>query len=368
VMTAIVQSEYGGPEVLKRKDDVPKPTPGPRDLVVAVKAIATNPIDTKKRAGFGMPPTGKVAVGWNIPPTMTAVGGRVFHHEVQDLIIGWDAAGVVESVGAEVQHYKVGDEVYFAGDISRQGCYAQYVAVDERIVGRKPKKLNFVDAAALPLTSITSWEALLELLKIPIPRTKEEEEANSKKTLLVYSGAGGVGAIATQIASRILKVKVISTASREDSVSYCKKMGASHVINHKHSIVEELKKIGIPEVNYVFNTFALNAALFDDFVKVLKPFGAISSVSTAFEPLNFIPLFVKAGTFSLELMFTKALFRDGELMETQRNLLNHVADYVDQGVLESHATTRLKGFESIQEAHHLQSSGTAIGKIVIDLQ
>ena len=106
--------------------DLPKPTPKGRDLLIAVKAVSVNPVDTKVRAGGG----DKV----ENPPR----------------VLGWDASGVVEALGAEVTLFKPGDEVYYAGDITRSGSNAEFQLVDERIVGHKPKSLSFAEAAALP--------------------------------------------------------------------------------------------------------------------------------------------------------------------------------------------------------------------------
>ena len=118
---------------------LPRPTPGPRDLLVEVRAVSVNPVDTKVRVG-----------------TITK----------EPIILGWDATGIVREVGAEVTLFQPGDEVFYAGSIARPGSYSEFHLVDERIVGHKPHSLSAADAAALPLTSITAWELLFDRLGV----------------------------------------------------------------------------------------------------------------------------------------------------------------------------------------------------------
>ena len=148
------------------------------DLVVRVEAFSVNPVDTKVRA-----PQEKV--------------------EKEPKVLGWDAAGVVEAVGKAVARFKIGDQVYYAGDLTRPGCNARFQAVDERIVGRKPDTLSFAEAAALPLTTITAWESLFDRLGI-------NTNGGRGQTLLIIGGAGGVGSIAIQLA-KIAGLTVFAT-------------------------------------------------------------------------------------------------------------------------------------------------------------
>src|SRR5215204_3588731 len=166
--------------------EVPTPTPTGRDLLVRVHAVSVNPVDVKSRAPR---------------PTI----------ESNPLILGWDAAGVVEAIGPEVTLFKPGDEVFYAGSRDRAGCDSELHLVDERIVGPKPRTLTFEEAAALPLTTITAWEALFDRLGIA-----KEPSANQGRTLLIIGGAGGVGSIAIQIAKQVAGLHVIATASRPD--------------------------------------------------------------------------------------------------------------------------------------------------------
>jgi NADPH:quinone reductase-like Zn-dependent oxidoreductase len=174
MMKAIGFFEYGGPEVL-RFVDVPRPVPRPHDVVVQVKAVSVNPIDAKVRRGL-RGGADRVA-GWPI-------------------VIGWDAAGIVDEVGSEVRRFRVGDEVYLSGNITRPGSYAEYVACDERIAGRKPKMLSFEKASAIPLAAITAWEAFLENMDL-------REGSGAGRTALVIGGAGGVGSVGIQMAMRV---------------------------------------------------------------------------------------------------------------------------------------------------------------------
>ena len=181
--------------------DLDKPSPEGKELLVSVHAISVNPVDTKMRA-----PQDKV--------------------EESPRILGWDVAGVVDSVGSDVSLFKPGDEVFYAGSFIKPGCNSEFHVVDERIVGAKPKSLNFTQAAALPLTSITAWEALFDRLGV------STEGKDVGKQLLIIGGAGGVGSIATQFAKVIVKLTVTSTASRPESKKWCQDLGADHVINH----------------------------------------------------------------------------------------------------------------------------------------
>ena len=138
-MKAVALTRYLPIEDPRSLEDVtlPRPVAGPRDLLVRVEAVSVNPVDAKLRA-----PKPQV--------------------EAQPRVLGFDAAGVVEAVGDEVSLFQPGDEVYYAGDVTRSGCNAQYHLVDERLAGAKPTTLDFAEAAALPLTTITAWELLFE--------------------------------------------------------------------------------------------------------------------------------------------------------------------------------------------------------------
>ncbi|BFO07593.1 hypothetical protein GGER_01030 [Serratia rubidaea] len=208
-MKAIVYRQNGLPIADPQslyETDLPKPQPGPRDLLVKIRAISVNPVDTKVRNGA---------------PTD------------EPRILGWDAVGEVEAVGAEVSLFQPGDEVFYAGSIVRPGSYAEYSLVDERIAGRKPQSLSDADAAALPLTSLTAWELLFDRLEV-----KPDEDA----ALLIVGAGGGVGSIMTQLARKLTGLTVIGTASRPETAKWVKSLGAHHVIDHSRPLADELKK------------------------------------------------------------------------------------------------------------------------------
>jgi NADPH2:quinone reductase len=328
-MRAIGQSVFGGPEVLQTFVDVPTPAAGPRDLLVRVHAIATNPVDAKVRRGGGSVPNGPK-------------------------ILGWDASGVVESVGAEVQNFRPGDEVYFAGTITRQGAYAEFVAVDERLVAHKPKSLRHEDAAAIPLTALTAWEAFVENMGV----APTDHSSEAPKTALIVGGAGGVGSLAIQIAQRVCGLRTIATASRPETVEWCRRLGADAVIDHTQPLLPQLKTAGDDGVDYVLNT-APPEGNFSQVAEVLRPLGHVCGIVGPSGPLDVAPLFRKRCKLSFELMFTRSIF--ALEMERQGAILSRVAELLDQGVL---VGTRTETSE-IVEAHRRLDAGRSIGKTVL---
>ena len=190
--------------------ELPEPVAGPRDVLVEVKAISVNPVDTKVRQ--------------NAQPE----GGAA-------KVLGWDVAGVVKAIGSDVSLFKVGDNVFYAGSIARAGGNSELHVVDERIVGHMPKSLGFAEAAALPLTAITAWELLFERLAI------KEGKNDEQQSLLIVGAAGGVGSILTQLASQLTALKVIGTASRPETQAWVRELGADVVIDHTQPLSEALK-------------------------------------------------------------------------------------------------------------------------------
>jgi NADPH2:quinone reductase len=335
-MQAIVQEVYGGPEVLHFAT-VPKPQPGPRDLLVRVRAVSVNPVDAKTRWRGGAP-------GTPVPNPPQ--------------ILGWDGAGVVEAVGGEVSLFKGGDEVYFAGDITRPGSYAEFVAVDERIVGRKPQNLSFEEAVAIPLTALTAWEALLETMRA------EGGAGESPCTALIIGGGGGVGSIAIQIARQVCGLYVVATASRPESEAYCRQMGADGVINHRQELAPQLKDLGVRGADYILTCAGLDN--FAQLVAALNPLGEICSIlgSQAATALDVSGLFQIRGRLSFELMFTRP--RLGVEPEKQGQILNRVADLLDQGILVT-TMTRMMPWDEVQQAHQAIETGHTVGKMVLSV-
>ncbi len=310
--------------------DADKPQPGPRDLLVQVKGLSLNPVDVKLRA---------IRAPENGPG-----------------ILGFDAAGVVVEVGPEVTGYKIGDEVFYAGDVTRPGSNAELQAVDERIVGRKPASLDFVEAAGMPLTSITAWEMLFDSFRLT-------EGGGAGKSLLVIGGAGGVGSILIQLAKKLTKLTVIATASRPETEDWVRKMGADHVINHREDLVAQTRALGL-EPDYVAALTATDQH-WPAIIEMIAPRGHVALID---DPENFdiAPAKPKALTISWEFMFTRSMFGTKDI-EVQRELLNRVSAMLDAGDLISTVTERASELtvETLTDAHLRQESGRVIGKQVL---
>lgn len=315
--------------------DLPAPpTPRGRDLLVSVRAISVNPVDIKVRRST-TPPPGEVKV------------------------LGWDAAGVVEAVGPEVTGFKPGDAVFYAGSIDRPGSNAELQLVDERIVGPKPKSLSFAEAAALPLTSITAWEMLFERLRI---RERVNGAANA---LVIVGGAGGVGSIAVQLASRLVDITVIATASRPETQSWVRALGAHHVVDHSRPMAEQVAALGLGQPALAFSTTHSDSHL-EDLVELLAPQGRFGLIDNP-APLDASPLMRKSLSLHWEMMFTRPLFQTADIAE-QGKLLAEVSRLVDAGTLK---TTLAEHFGTInaanlKRAHALIESNRAKGKIVLE--
>ena len=315
--------------------ELPDPVPGPRDLLVAVAAVSVNPVDCKQRA-----PRDKV--------------------EAAPRVLGYDAAGVVRAVGSAVTLFKPGDQVYYAGDVGRSGSDCELHLVDERIAGRMPASLDFATAAALPLTTITAWEALFDRLKVGSP-----PHAQPRKSLLVIGGAGGVGSMAIQLASRVAGLEVIATASRPQSAQWCRDLGASHVVDHFGDLVAQVRALGRRHVDYVLilndtdRHFAAAAQL-------LAPQGGICSIVRPAAALDMSPLMGKSCSLSWEFMFTRPGNATADMIE-QHHLLNEVARLIDQGIVRATATQVLSPINAanLRQAHALVEAGRSIGKVVL---
>ena len=315
--------------------DLPTPPPGPRDLLVEVKAISVNPVDTKIRR--------------NVAPT-----------DGDAKVLGWDASGIVKAVGSEVSLFQPGDRVYYAGAINRAGANSELHVVDERIVGHMPNSLPFAEAAALPLTAITAWELLFERLQITQGNT------DLGQSLLIVGAAGGVGSILVQLARQLTGLTVIGTASRPETQAWVRELGAHHVIDHRQPLSEELKRIGINQVTHVASLTQTDQH-FAQLVEALAPQGRLALIDDPEQPLDIMQLKRKSLSLHWELMFTRSLFETADMIE-QHRLLDRVAELVDAGTLR---TTLGEHFGSInatnlRRAHALLESGTAKGKIVLE--
>jgi len=301
--------------------ELPKPAPAGRDLLVKVEAISVNPVDTKQRK--------------------TATSSR---------ILGWDAAGTVEAVGKEVTLFKPGDAVYYAGDVTRPGCDSEYHLVDERIVGRKPKTLDFAQAAAMALTSITAWESFYDRMKVV-----------SGKSMLIIGGAGGVGSIGIQLA-KASGLSVIATASRPETVAWVQELGADQVVNHRENLVSQIKK----PVDYIANFSGDLDGYWSAMAELVAPQGAMVAIVGNAKPMAMDVVRSKSATMCWELMFTRPRFQTPDMIE-QHRLLNEVAARLDAGKLKCTLKETLSPISgaNLKKAHERLESGTMIGKLVL---
>lgn len=313
--------------------DLPIPTPIGRDILVSVQAVAVNPVDTKVRA-----PKDKV--------------------ESAPRVIGWDASGVVAAVGPDVTLFKVGDPVYYAGDLTRSGSYAQYQLVDERIVGHKPASLSHAEAAALPLTTITAYEAFFDRLGL------DRDGADAGQSILIIGAGGGVGSIGIQLAKRA-GLTVIATASRPETIAWVKELGADYVVNHREPLVEQVRALGLKYVDYI--------AIFNDMrhwdaaVELIRPQGGIVSIDDTHLPMPMAGMKTKAASLHWEFMFARAMHQTPDMIE-QHHLLSFVAKEIDAGRIKTTVSEVLRPIDAsnMRLAHALVESGNMRGKVVLE--
>lgn len=322
--------------------ELPQPIASGRDLLVQVKAVAVNPVDYKIRQ-------------------------NVAAEEGEYKVIGWDAAGEVVAVGAAVARFKPGDQVYYAGDLTRSGTNAEYQLVDERIVGHKPRSLSDSEAAALPLTTITAWELLFEHLQL-----KQKDAGSLEKSdevVLVVGAAGGVGSILIQLAKTLTGATVIATASREASRNWVRELGADFVVDHREPLKPQVDAlISEGQVGAVTHVASLNATeqYFDSYVDMLVPFGRIALID---DPASLDVMKIKPKSLSLhvEFMFARSMHQAAD-MNAQHELLEQVANLVDQGYIRTTAGKHLGTInaENLRSAHVELESGRAVGKVVLE--
>jgi NADPH2:quinone reductase len=337
-MKAVVVNRLARPELpdvpLLIDSELPDPEVKPNDLLVRVEAAAVNPIDLKMARAKQTP-------------------------QSPDRVLGWDVAGTVVGMGADVSGFQRGDAVFYAGSVLRPGACSALHAVDARLVGHKPSTLSFVQAAALPLSSLAAWEALFERMRLP--RGPLQQPA----TLLVIGGAGGVGSMALQLASQLTELRVIATASRHESQQYCRDMGAADVVDHSQPLFPQLKALGLPLVDFVL-CLTDPAPLMPQLAEILAPQGHVCSLVEASVDLPMNLLRAKSITFSWEGMFTRSMFRTAD-MARQGEILNEVSALVDTGVLKTTLQVDLGSMNAINvlQAHKLIGSGRMIGKVAM---
>ena len=314
--------------------ELPRPVAGEHDLLVRVEAVSVNPVDTKVRSP---------------KPQL----------EAQPKILGYDAAGTVEAVGAAVTSFRPGDRVYYAGDVTRAGSNAQYQLVDARLVGHVPPSVELADAAALPLTVLTAWELLFQ--RMPF----DSEHGGEGKSLLIIGGAGGVGSIAIQLARRA-GFTVIATASRAETIDWCRTMGAQHVINHREPLAAQLQALGFSQVDAVLN-LADTDRYWSVIGDLLAPQGHVGLIV---EPVGALkigdPYKAKCIGIHWEMMFARARYKTDDQAE-QGRILERVAAMLASGELRGTRTATLTPIHAanLREAHRQLESGSTIGKLVL---
>lgn len=313
--------------------ELPVPVPGPHDVLVRVHAVSVNPVDTKVLAASAGSGT-----GWKV--------------------LGYDATGVVEAIGERVTLFQPGDQVFYAGDINRQGTNAELHAVDARIVGHKPSSIDWAASAALPLTSITAWEALFDRLDVhrPVP---------GANAILIVGGAGGVGSIAIQLIKALTDLVVIATASGQGSPEWVHSLGADYVIDHRQPLAGEIAKLGIAAPGFVFSTTRTQDHL-PEIVKLIAPQGRIGFIDDPVS-LDIVSLKPKMLSAHWEYMFGRSTYQTPD-MSRQHDILEQVSRLVDAGKVASTVTGRLSPInaKTIRDAHALLSSGTSHGKVVVE--
>ena len=309
---------------------LPMPTPQPNDLLVEIRAVSVNPVDTKVRK-------------------------RASAANDEWKVLGWDAAGVVKAVGENVTDFKIGDHVWYAGDINRQGSNAEFQAVDSRIVSRMPTSLSFVQAAAMPLTTITAWELLFDRIKV---------DQTCTDAIVIIGAAGGVGSMMIQLLRQFTQLTIIATASRPDTIAWVSELGAHHVINHHQLLSDELNRLGVAEVRYVVSLNSTDQHV-AQIAQIIAPQGQFALIDDPIA-VDFTLFKRKSVSIHWESMFTRSTFMTPDLAE-QGRVLAEVADLVDAGHLRTTMTQELGTInaENIKRAHKWLESGVSIGKVVL---
>lgn len=314
--------------------DLPMPEAKGRDLLVEIKAISVNPVDTKTRKNAVLEPG-------------------------QFKVLGYDAAGVVKAVGADVKLFKPGDEVYYAGAINRQGTNAEFHLVDERIVGPKPKTLSFEEAAALPLTAITAYETLFHRMRV------QDKVASAWNAVLLIGGAGGVGSIAIQLLRELSDVTVIATGSRPETQDWIRQLGAHHVLDHSKPLARQIAELAIGSPAFVFSITETSQHI-GDILELIAPQGRLGLIDDPKEPVDVRQFKRKALSIHWETMFARPVFQTADMIE-QHKLLTHVAELVDAGKIKTTLSEVLGPINAVnlKAAHALIESGKTRGKLVL---
>ncbi len=303
------------------------------DILVEIKAVSVNPLDTKVR-------------------------GRLVDKTPAPSVLGWDASGVVTAIGERVTFFNVGEEVYYSGSVLRSGTNTTHQLVDERLVGIKPKKLSFEEAAALPLTAITAWESIFDRLGV-------NPEKDQGKSIFIIGGAGGVGSIAIQLAKNIANLKVVTTASRKESKQWCLDLGADVVLNHNEDLLEQYKQAELTQPHYIL---CLNSSdqHFHNMSEIILPQGTICCIVDFEKAVNFNVLKTKSVGLVWEFMMTRAMYETDDMVQ-QHQLLDIFSSIVDEGAVKSTLKNMVGELtvDNLVKAHALLEKGNTIGKVVL---
>jgi zinc-binding alcohol dehydrogenase family protein len=313
--------------------DLPTPTPRNHDLLVEIRAVSVNPVDTKIR--------------------------RIGEPLGEPRILGFDAAGIVRAMGPLAENFAVGDEVFYAGVPDRPGTNAEYHLVDSRIVGHKPRSLSFAEAAALPLTSLTAWEMLFDRFRIP-----RDQAAGG--VLLIVGGAGGVGSMAIQLAAQLTDMTVIATASRPETTEWCRELGAMHVLDHSGDIAAQFSTHQLLAPSHIFIT-THERTHFKPMSDLLAPEGAIGIIESSAGPLDVSLLMKKCGSLHTEYMFARGLLKT-PTMSAQHRTLEAISHLVDNGTLKTTMTANYGPINAanLRRAHEAVEASAVRGKIVLE--
>ncbi|MBB6509116.1 zinc-binding alcohol dehydrogenase family protein [Rhizobium soli] len=314
--------------------ELPEPEAKGRDLLVEIKAVSVNPVDTKQR---------------RLQPVEAG----------KYRILGFDAAGVVRAVGPDVKLFKPGDEVFYAGAVNRPGTNAELHLVDERIVGKKPYSLSFEESAALPLTAITAYETLFHRMKV------QDKVASAWNAVLVIGGAGGVGSIAIQLLRELTDATVIGTGSRPETQDWIRTLGAHHVLDHSKPLAKQIAGMAIGNPAFVFSTTETSDHI-NDILEMIAPQGRLGLIDDPKEPIDIRQFKRKALSIHWETMFVRPVFQTADMIE-QYKLLNHVSELVDAGKIRTTLSDVIGPInaENLKKAHARIESGTTRGKLVL---
>lgn len=312
-MKAVRMHEYGGPEVLKY-EEVPRPLAWNDEVLVRVHASAVNPLDWKIRAGHM-----RSMIDHTLP-----------------LILGWDFSGVIEAVGEQVTSFRVGDAVYGRPDPQRNGTYAEYATVRATEIAQKPRNIDHVHAAAVPLAALTAFQALFGT-----DAREPSVDLSRGQRILIHGASGGVGSFAVQLA-RWRGARVIATSSGEHS-GFVRELGADEVVDYKAQPFERVVK----DVDAVLDL--VGGDVTERSIQVLRPGGVLAST---------------LGGLSEEEATKHGIRSVSVLTRTSSSELAAIASLIDEGVVKV-AVSQIFSLEEAPKAHEAIESGHTRGKIVL---